>query len=96
MTIERKTYAALLALFLALPIGAVDAGQRSHAARAEFKRANPCPETGKPRGKCPGWQIDHIIPLKCGGPDEPANMQWLTIDDHKDKTRREARLCRNR
>ncbi len=67
---------------------------RSHAARSEFMQANPCPETGRPRGKCPGWQIDHITPLKCGGADSPINMQWLTIADHKAKTRQEARLCR--
>lgn len=67
---------------------------RSAAAKREFQRENPCPATGKPRGKCPGYQIDHIYPLKCGGPDTPANMQWLTIEDHKAKTRREARWCR--
>lgn len=68
---------------------------RSYAAKAEFKRLQPCPATSRPRGPCPGWQIDHRTPLKCGGPDHPDNMQWLTIDDHKRKTAREARLCRH-
>lgn len=67
---------------------------RSSAARAEFQRLHPCPATGAPRGACPGWQVDHVEPLKCGGPDTPANMQWLTIEEHKLKTKREARLCR--
>lgn len=67
---------------------------RSAAVKREFQRENPCPSTGKPRGKCPGFQVDHVIPLKCDGPDTPANMQWLTIQDHKAKTRREARWCR--
>ncbi|MCL2656848.1 MAG: HNH endonuclease [Betaproteobacteria bacterium] len=67
---------------------------RSAAAKAEFKRENPCPATGKQHGACPGWQIDHITPLKCGGPDTPANMQWLTIKNHKVKTKREAKRCR--
>jgi len=72
-----------------------DAGPRSAAAKAEFQRANPCPATGASRGACPGWQIDHVEPLKCGGPDTPANMQWLTINEHKAKTAREARRCRH-
>lgn len=66
---------------------------RSYAAKAEFKRLNPCPVTEKKRGPCPGWEIDHVVPLKCKGADLPANMQWLTIADHKEKTRREALLC---
>lgn len=82
----------LLALALA---GAVEARPaRSAAARAEFQRLNPCPQTGAIRGACPGWQVDHIVPRKCGGVDAPANMQWLTVEDHKLKTKREARLCR--
>ena len=55
---------------------------------------HPCPATGMQRGACPGWQVDHIKPLKCGGADAPANMQWLTVHDHKLKTKREAKLCR--
>lgn len=82
-----------LILLLLLLTQAADAGQRSYAAKAEFKRQNPCPETGRPRGRCPGWEIDHVVPLKCGGDDLPVNMQWLTVDDHKEKTRRESRLC---
>ena len=69
---------------------------RSAQAIAEFKRQQPCPITEKPRGPCPGYQIDHVTPLKCGGPDHPSNMQWLTVEDHKAKTKREARLCRRR
>jgi len=30
----------------------------------------------------------------CGGDDAPHNMQWLTVEQHKAKTKREARLCR--
>ena len=78
----------------ALP--AAPAPARSAAARAEFIRANPCPATGRTRGACPGWQVDHITPLKCGGPDRPANMQWLTVEQHKAKTRAEARWCLRR
>lgn len=68
--------------------------QRSREAIAEFKRLQPCPANGNSYGPCPGYQIDHVKPLKCHGADAPANMQWLTIEDHKAKTKREARWCR--
>jgi hypothetical protein len=84
---------ALLTLALALA-PAVAGPERSRAARAEFQRLNPCPATGKSRGACPGWQVDHRVPLKCGGADAPWNLQWLTIEDHKAKTRAEAGSCR--
>ena len=67
---------------------------RNHQAIAEFKKLQPCPASGNRFGKCPGYDIDHKIPLKCGGDDDPANMQWLTKDEHKAKTAREAKLCR--
>lgn len=58
---------------------------RSTAARNAFRRANPCPATHHITGPCPGYVIDHIVPLKRGGPDEPNNMQWQTIADAKAK-----------
>ena len=36
---------------------------------------------------CPGYVIDHIIALKRGGPDTPANMQWQTVGEAKAKDR---------
>lgn len=66
---------------------------RHPTVRAEFMRLHPCPATGRTRGACPGWQVDHIIPLKCDGPDELSNMQWLTVDEHKQKTAYEAKAC---
>ena len=42
-----------------------------------FKRQHPCPVTGETTGSCTGWQIDHVIPLACGGCDSVNNMQWL-------------------
>lgn len=58
---------------------------RSSTARTEFKKANPCPATGSGSGACPGYVIDHVQPLKRGGPDTPANMQWQTKADAKAK-----------
>lgn len=86
----------LLALSLALSAGPADALPRSKAARAAFMREHPCPANGAIRGSCPGWQIDHVMPLKCGGADDPSNMQWLTIADHRAKTKAEAKDCRHR
>jgi hypothetical protein len=60
---------------------------RSDAAKRQFKR-----QTGYSRGR-PGYVIDHIIPLACGGPDEPSNMQWQTIAEAKTKDRIERRAC---
>lgn len=46
-----------------------------------------------PVPSCPGYQIDHIIALCAGGTDEPCNMQWLTVEAHKAKTRNDLKLC---
>ncbi|HKC79749.1 MAG TPA: DUF3761 domain-containing protein [Gemmatimonadaceae bacterium] len=62
--------------------------QRSAAARHAFAR-----QTGYPNGR-PGYVIDHIIPLACGGADTPANMQWQTIAEGKAKDRTERANCR--
>lgn len=51
--------------------------KRSRAAVAEFRANHPCPVTGLTTGPCEGWQVDHVIPLACGGCDNQANMQWL-------------------
>ena len=69
---------------------------RSPALRAEFMRQQPCPSTGATRGACPGWQVDHREALVCGGKDELQNLQWLTVAEHREKTRVEVKLCRKR
>jgi len=68
--------------------------KRSAKAKREFQRDNPCPRTGATRGRCPGHDIDHIQPLCAGGPDTPENMQWLTLEQHREKTRRDVFECR--
>ena len=62
---------------------------RSATAKAEFKRQQPCPATGRSKGACPGYVIDHIQPLKRGGSDHPSNMQWQTKEAAKAKDKTE-------
>ncbi len=58
-----------------------------HPARSkavdEFKRTHP-----KPPG-CTQCEVDHVIPLSKGGRDDPGNMQWLSKEQHKEKTKRD-------
>jgi hypothetical protein len=60
---------------------------RSPQALQQFKKANPCPATGKTYGQCPGYVVDHVTPLKRGGADAPSNMQWQTKAEAKAKDR---------
>lgn len=60
---------------------------RDPAARAEFQRLHPCPANGERRGPCPGYVVDHIRALACGGADTPDNMQWQTVAEGKAKDR---------
>lgn len=66
---------------------------RSRTEVARFKRMHPCPVTGKSHGACPGWAIDHLMPLACGGPDVVRNMQWQTKREAKAKDRWERQAC---
>lgn len=58
---------------------------RSQQAKNDFKRQHPCPSTGKSRGACPGYVIDHVQALKHGGADAASNMQWQTKEAAKQK-----------
>lgn len=72
---------------------ATHAGARDRAQVYYFRAVNPCPSTGLLRGACPGFQVDHIAALCAGGADDPANMQWLDIPEHKAKTKLDVRYC---
>ena len=62
--------------------------KRSAAAKEEFER-----ETGYPHGR-PGYVVDHINPLACGGADAPSNMQWQTVEEAKAKDKTERIGCK--
>ena len=82
----------LAAAFLAVPAEART--PRDQAQVRAFRNENPCPVTGRTRGACPGWHVDHIIALCAGGEDHPRNMQWITKEDHRFKTLVDVRECR--
>ena len=51
--------------------------ERSRAVLRDFARLYPCPATGKPSPSCPGWAINHVVPLHACGCDQISNLQWL-------------------
>lgn len=81
-------------LLLCIPTESEAKTHRSYAVKAEFKRLNRCPTNGNRRGPCPGYEVDRIVPLKCKGTDAVDHMQWLAVEEHKAKTKREAGMCR--
>lgn len=76
-----------------LSTGASARIQRSHIPIHAFVKANACPSTGRHRLPCPGYVIDHVIALACGGPDHQSNMQWQTIAEGKAKDKWERLGC---
>ena len=50
---------------------------RPSSAKVNFRKANPCPSTGRSSGSCPGYEVEHMNPPACGGADSPGNMQWV-------------------
>ena len=67
---------------------------RSAWSRAQFRAAVPCPSTGQTTGACPGFVVDHVIPLCACGPDYAHNQQWQTKADAREKDKLERKQCR--
>ena len=51
--------------------------KRSQAVLNRFVATFPCPSTMEHTLSCPGWAVDHVIPLASGGCDMQHNLQWL-------------------
>lgn len=50
---------------------------RSSKVYTAFRKIWVCPVTKLHTGACPGWSVDHVIPLACGGKDVVYNMSWM-------------------
>ena len=61
--------------------------RRSAAAKHQFET-----QSGYPHGR-PGYVVDHIVALACGGADVPSNMQWQSVADGKAKDTTERKGC---
>lgn len=85
--------AMLGALLLVEPATTVE---RSSEAVRVFRQHHICPATQAMTPKCPGYVVDHIVPLACHGLDHESNMQYQTIVDGKAKDRWEIlAFCRS-
>lgn len=84
-----KALVLFLFILVALNVEARDPSQ----VRA-FRKLNPCPSTGLTTGACPGWVVDHMIPLCAGGPDHPSNMAWQERQQSYRKDKLERELCK--
>lgn len=74
------------------PVGV--ATPRDPATVYAFRKANACPSTGKlGMGACPGWVVDHVLPLCLGGPDVVQNMQWQEVRQSYIKDVFERQMC---
>jgi hypothetical protein len=51
--------------------------KRSPQVLSAFRKIHPCPSTGRVGGACPGWQMNHVIPLYSGGCDAVTNLDWM-------------------
>jgi hypothetical protein len=81
------TIAILLALALPSALDAKGKVKRSAAAKHQFEV-----QAGYPKGR-PGYVVDHIVPLACGGADAPSNMQWQTVAAARAKDKVERKGC---
>ena len=86
----------LATLFLALGSPAEARLERSAQVVREFRQTHACPSTGRFRGPCPNYVVDHLWPLCAGGADRTWNMAWQELADSKRKDRWEKAICRGK
>ena len=60
---------------------------RSYKVRSDFVKVNACPANATHKLPCPGFIMDHKQPLDCHGPDDISNIQWLTVEAWKAKSK---------
>ncbi len=87
-----KALVVLLALALACGVTQARIARNAHVVK-QFIKLNPCPDPAAGR-RCKGWEVDHIQPLCAHGADALHNLQWLTVQAHRMKTRTDVRFCR--
>jgi len=83
----------IVGALLILLASSTGAAERSQAERLAFQRAEPCPANAQRRGPCPGYVVDHIIPLCAGGADRQENMQWQPLAESLIKDSEERQHC---
>lgn len=88
-TVQRS---AMLAVALLLAV--TDASARDARQVRLFRHTHPCPATQSIKGACPGYVVDHIVPLCAGGADDTGNMQWQEYRVSLAKDKDERALCR--
>jgi len=70
----------------------VNRDAEGHIIRSEAAKRLFMAQSGYPNGR-PGYVVDHIKPLACGGTDDPSNMQWQTEEEGKAKDKVELVAC---
>lgn len=86
--------AALATVALSSATAASTDSIRKESTVRAFRKANACPATGKIQATCPGYVIDHMIPLCAGGPDAVTNMAWQTTAASYTKDVLERSICK--
>ncbi len=58
---------------------------RSSSVITAYKKIHVCPSTGLYGNlPCPGWALNHPIPLACGGCDAVSNLMYMRNDVKKE------------
>ncbi len=64
-----------------------DRSRRAQARRLRYLRRNPLCVACLAQGRAvPAAELDHVVPLHKGGPDEEANLQGLCAPCHAEKS----------
>ena len=82
------------ALLLASSAFAAERHDHRDRDRVRFMLTTPCPSTGEVEKPCPGYEIDHPLPLCAGGSHSRENMRWLRKEEAREKARRDMEMCR--